>query len=256
MAIEAHSLEFAYAAPVLRGVSARFEAGQVSAVLGPNGCGKTTLLRLMLGLLKPHQGRCTIGGDAVTGLDQATRARRLAYVPHRPEVGYSYTVRAFVSFAQAIGPRRAQAIDAAIERLRLTDLADRPMSSLSAGQAQRASIARAVAQLNASDGGFLLADEPTAALDPRHVAEVADILRSLAADGFGVVVVLHDLATAADLADHAVLLAKDGTVYRAGASAEVLDPAHLESVFDTRFGIIEHKGRSVPMVSREPAPVQ
>lgn len=256
MLLEAHSVGFAYAAPVLRGVSTRFEAGHVSAILGPNGCGKTTLLRLMLGLLKPHQGRCTIAGDAVTELDQPTRARRLAYVPHRPEVGYAYTVRAFVSFAQAVGPRRAEAVDAAIERLRLKELADRPMSSLSAGQAQRASIARALAQLNAGDGGFLLADEPTAALDPRHVAEVADILRSLASDGFGVVVVLHDLATAADLADHAVLLCKRGTVYRAGPPAEVLDPASLESVFDTRFGLIEHKGRSLPMVSREPARVR
>lgn len=256
MSLEAHSVKFAYADPVLRGVSARFEPGRVSAVLGPNGCGKTTLLRLLLGLLRPHEGQCTLDGDIVNTLDQATRARRLAYVPHRPEVGYAYSVRSFVSFAQTVGPRRAELIDAALERLRLTDLADRPMTSLSAGQAQRASIARALAQLTPGAGGYLLADEPTAALDPRHVAEVAGILRSLAAGGLGVVVVLHDLATAARLADDVVLLGENGSVHAAGSARDVLAREHLEAVFDTTFGFIEHKGTSVPMVSREPDPVR
>lgn len=254
MSLVAQKVQFAYADPVLRGIDVRCEPGRVTTILGPNGCGKTTLLRLMLGLLKPQAGRCLLGDQDITALNPAQRASRLAYVPHRPEVGYDYPVRTFISFAHARSGPRVDLVDLAIDRMRLTELALRPMSTLSAGQAQRASFARALAQLSTSsvETRFLVADEPTAALDPRHVVEVTQTLRSLADEGVGVIVVLHDLSIASVLSDAVCLLDSTGVVHAFGSADEVLTPVHLSAVFGTSFGLIEHDGRTIPLASCEP----
>ncbi len=257
MTLVADNVGFSFSKPVLSGLDVRCEPGRVTAILGPNGCGKTTLLRLMLGLLKPHQGSCRLDRTPVFAMPAAERASRLAYVPHRPEVGYGYSVRSFVSFAHVVGPTRAGVVEQSLERLRLTELADRPIASLSAGQAQRASIARALAQLREESGEsrFLLADEPTAALDPRHVAEVSQMLRELADDGVGIVVVLHDVAAASHLADDVVLLTAAGSVHASGAASDVLTPNQLKGVFGTPFGVVEQDGRSIPMAFHAPSAI-
>lgn len=248
MTLEARSLSFAYRKPVLRNLSLRFEPGRIALILGPNGSGKSTLLRLLLGLLDPPDtGACTLAGTPVHALAPARRAEHLGYVPHHPHVGYAYTVRQYVSFSLAARAPATDAIEAALNQLDLRDLADMPVLELSAGQIQRASIARAIAQVNTSTASpcFLLADEPTSSLDPRHVAQVLSIFRWLADQGVGIVLTMHDLATAGSIADDVFVLDADGRLAAQGPPEVVLVPSVLESVFKTGFGVVESQGRRV-----------
>lgn len=239
--LNAEHVEFAYRRdrPVLRAVSMAAPAGAVTAVVGPNGAGKSTLLRLLLGLARPTSGRVLLEGADVTGIPHADRARRLGYIPQRGSVAFAFSVREVVRlglYAAHSGGDGMASVDAALERVGLRDRADDPFGALSAGQQQRATIARVLAQLEASSGPrALLADEPVAALDPRHAVETMALLRGLARDGLAVVVVLHDLMLAARWADAAVLLSADGRVAAAGPPAEVLGPGTLPSVFGVEF---------------------
>ncbi|RMH12528.1 MAG: ABC transporter ATP-binding protein [Planctomycetota bacterium] len=248
MSLEAKGLSFAFKAPILRDLSARFDAGRISLIVGPNGAGKTTLLRLLLGLLEPDEGACLLDGEPLSELGPRERAERMAYVPHRPEVGFAYSVREYVGFAHAVREVESASIDAAIARLELERFEHVPLVELSAGQIQRASIARALAQLTSSSARprYLLADEPTSALDPRHVSQVLALFRDLACDeGIGVVMTMHDIATAAQVADEAFVLDGQGTLTAQGPPESVLVPEVLDAVFDTRFDIIESNGRRV-----------
>ncbi|MCL4220104.1 MAG: ABC transporter ATP-binding protein [Phycisphaerales bacterium] len=248
MTLEATSLSFAYRKPVLRDLSLRFAPGRIALVLGPNGSGKSTLLRLLLGLLNPPEpAACTLAGSPVHALAPSRRAEHLAYVPHHPHVGYAYTVRQYVSFSLAARAPSADSVETALDQLELRGLADVPIAELSAGQTQRASIARALAQITTSSASprFLLADEPTSALDPRHVAHVLSLFRSLSRGGVGVILTMHDLATAASIADDVYVLNSEGQLAAQGPPDLVLVPSVLENVFSTGFDLVESHGRRV-----------
>lgn len=248
MTLEARSLSFGYRKPVLRDLSLRFEPGRITLVLGPNGSGKSTLLRLLLGLLEPgNPGACTLDGVAMHALAPARRAEHLAYVPHHPHVGYTYTVRQYVSFSLAARAPAGGAVDHALDQLELGELAEVPIVELSAGQMQRASIARALAQITTSQASprFLLADEPTSALDPRHVAQVLSLFGSLAHQGVGVVLTMHDLTTGGSIADDVFVLDSGGRLAAQGRPEAVLVPSVLERVFRTGFGFFESQGHRV-----------
>lgn len=261
MTLEARHVSFGYRKPVLRDLSVAFRPGRIGLVLGPNGSGKTTLLRLLLGLLDPGRsptgtarGRCTLSGREIQSLPPRVRARHLAYIPHRPHVGYAYTVAQYVSFSQATHRSDMLAARRALEAVELSDLADVPMHELSAGQMQRASIARAVAQLRSSgaEPRFLLADEPTSALDPRHVAIVLALFATLAREGVGIVMTMHDLTGAGAVADDVCVLSDQGTLAAAGMPGDVLVPEVLEEVFRTRFSVLESQGRRI-IIRQDPA---
>lgn len=233
---------------VLRGVSAGFAAGAVTAVLGPNGSGKSTLLRLLLGTLRPSAGRCLMGGEPTAGLSAKSRGVRLAFVPQRPTVWAPFSVREVVAMGRHAQRRDDGVVEAALVAMELSGRAEEPFGTLSVGQQQRAALARVLAQVAderlGSGGGetrAILADEPVAALDPRHALAALAALRAQAARGLAVVVVLHDLALAARCADRAVLLTERGTVDGGGdaPAAEVLVPERLARVFGTGFGRVE-----------------
>lgn len=240
--LQASNLSFAYGPcpGVLQGVSAAFEPGSVTAVLGPNGAGKSTLLRLLAGLLDPAQGQVTLAGKPVARMPEGERAGRIAYIPQRSEVAFAYTARQVVAFGRHALGAAPGAVDRAMDSAGVAPLAHRPYAELSVGQQQRVTLARALAQLDGPPGPAraLLADEPLAAMDPRHAADAAALLRRVASSGLIVVLVLHDMTAAPRIADRGLLLDQQGRVAAHGPIAHATDPATLERVFGLPFRLV------------------
>jgi iron complex transport system ATP-binding protein len=231
---------------VVRGVSLDLRPGTVTAILGPNGAGKSTLLRLLLGTLRPGRGRITLAGEDVASIDAWRRAGAVAYIGQRAALAGPMTVRRVVELGRhAVGDSSA-AVDRAMERAGVTDLAGQTLETLSVGQQQRVGMARVMAQLEGPPGALgktLLADEPVSAMDPRHSMEALRLLKDLAGEGVAVAVVLHDLTLALRFADSALLLDRDGAQAAAGSVADVLTPAVLEPVYGVGFEV--WNGRAV-----------
>ena len=222
---------------ILHDASLRLGPGELVALLGPNGAGKTTLLRALLGLVQRSGGRVRIGGDDPARLPASERARRIAYLPQSRPLAWPIRVRDVVAlgrFAHGASIGRLRGADAAaVERALLAcgvgRLADRPCDTLSGGELARVHVARAMA----AEAPFLIADEPTAALDPLHRHRIMGLVRACAGGGGGVLVVLHEAALAARFADRLVWLA-DGRIVADGPPEETLTPQRLAEVYGVR----------------------
>jgi iron complex transport system ATP-binding protein len=201
---------------VVDGVGLDAARGRVNAIVGPNGSGKTSLLRALAGLL-PYQGRVLAEGTDLQPLSPAERAQRIAYLPQTSALQARLTVREVVAlglYAGRLGwfrarARDAQRIELALERAGIRELGEQTYPKLSGGQQRLVLIARALA----TGARTLLLDEPTASLDVRHGLELFELLASLAREGYCVIVVLHDLDDVQRHAEWAVLL--DGGRLRA-----------------------------------------
>ena len=224
-------------ATILDGVTADIEPGRVTVILGPNGAGKSTLLRAATALV-PASGRIAVDGDAVGTLASRERARRIGYLPQDAAVHWNMRVGEVVALGRlphGTSPAEtAAAVARALEATATDDFADRAIGTLSGGERARVLLARVLA----GEPRYLLADEPLAALDPAHQADIVTRLRAVAAAGAGVAIVVHDLLQAQLAADDAILL-DGGRVVAAGPAAEVLVPAHLENVFGIRLAAVE-----------------
>ena len=193
----------------LDGVSLRVEAGERVALIGPNGGGKTTLLRALAGLVAPVAGTVRPSGNRLE------IARLLAYVQQEEFWEFDFPVRDVVACGRfAHGDGGDHAVDRALSRVALEEFAARPITALSGGERRRVFVARALAQ----ETPALLLDEPTTALDLRHREAVLDALRAF--DG-AIVMATHDLDAARELATRVVAL-KEGRVVREGAPDAVL----------------------------------
>ncbi|SFU22535.1 ABC transporter ATP-binding protein [Mesorhizobium sp. YR577] len=221
--------------PVLRGMHlAPLEPGKVTALVGPNAAGKSTLLRALAGLI-PAKGSVRLGDLDLNALSLAKRAQHVAFMPQTLPQNAELSVLEGVIGALKASPladfdgsgpeTRHRAVDA-LDRLGILDLAMEGIGRLSGGQRQLASLAQAI--VRAPD--LLLLDEPTSALDLRHQLDVMTIVRELAREGRIVVVVLHDLTLAASWADHLVVLDR-GTVVAEGPPEEALSPSILSGVY-------------------------
>ncbi len=228
--------------PVLHHVDLTVAAGTWTTVVGPNGSGKSTLLRAVLGLV-PTSGRVLVGGAPTTGLSRRDRAQRLALVPQRPVLPEAVTVAEYVALGRTPhhgvlagpGPGDHRVVAQALARLDLGDLAGRRLGTLSGGEAQRAVVARALAQ----QAGLLLLDEPTAALDLGHAQQVLELVDRLRVqDGLTVLATLHDLSLAGQYADRLVALAH-GRVVAAGPPREVLTPELLAEHYGARADVLD-----------------
>ena len=219
---------------VVREASWRLRAGELVALLGANGAGKTTVLRAVLGLTPRMSGAVRVGEDDPARMSPSSRARRIAYLPQVRPLAWPVRVRDIVAlgrFAYGATPDRLGAADeeATARAVRACDLepfVERSCTTLSGGELARVHVARALA----ADAPFLLADEPTAALDPLHQHQVMQLLRSDADAGRGVLVVMHDAALAARIADRLLWMA-DGRIVADGPPETTLTPARLAEVY-------------------------
>ncbi len=237
---------------VIAGLSVAVPPGRITAIVGPNACGKSTLLRSMSRLLTPRAGSVLLDGTAVHRLPAKALARTLGLLPQSPVAPEGITVADVVGRGrhphQGVFSRWSHADDVAVaEALEATDtveLADRAVDELSGGQRQRAWIAMALAQQT----DVLLLDEPTTFLDVSHQVEVLDLLTDLnRTRGTTIVMVLHDLNLAARYADHLVAI-RDGRMYSAGSPEEVLTAPAVEAVFGMRSRVIPDPVSGKPMV--------
>ncbi len=244
MSLSATDLAFHYpphpARPVLDSITLSPRPGAITAIIGPNGAGKSTLLRLLLGVLTPTRGRITLDNADLSTLPPRIRARRMAYIPQKSSAAFGFTVSECIRMGRVASELRDDVaiIDRALNRVGLTERAQDPFDTLSAGQQQRAILARALAQLDgASPGAILLADEPASALDPRQSLEALAILKEQAASGRSVILVIHDLSLAARFCDDAVILTSHGTIAAAGAAPQTLTAQVLDPAFGVRFQV-------------------
>ncbi|TQC42359.1 metal ABC transporter ATP-binding protein [Rhodococcus sp. WS4] len=213
-------------------VSLALRPGRVCGLVGMNGSGKSTLFKTIMGTVKPDAGTVRINGNAPA---TARKTGVLGYVPQSEDVDWTFplSVRDVVMTGRyghmglTRRPRRADrdAVDHALERVELTDLADRQIGQLSGGQKKRTFVARGIAQ----GATILLLDEPFAGVDKRSEATITALLRELAAAGAAILVSTHDLHALPTLADEAILLMR--TVLLHGDPTVVLQPENLASAF-------------------------
>jgi iron complex transport system ATP-binding protein len=214
---------------ILGSVDLTIPVGRITAIVGPNGAGKSTLLRAFAGLITPAAGTITLGSRPLAEIDRNTLARAIAYLPQERAVHWPLTVRAVVALGRLPhGDNGAghEAVASALSAMDITDLADRSILELSGGERARALVARALAQ----QAPTLIADEPTAGLDPAHALALFELFTRLADEGRTIVVALHDLSLAARFAHKVVLLAHGG-VAAFGPPSDVLTPEHLQPAF-------------------------
>ncbi|MBP2561523.1 iron complex transport system ATP-binding protein [Neorhizobium galegae] len=229
-------------AEILHALDLALPPGKITAVVGANACGKSTLLRTMSRLISPSQGHVLLDGKSIHRIPSRELARTLGLLPQSPIAPEGITVADLVSRGrhphQSLFSRWTrrddEAVESALAATRTVELAERPVDELSGGQRQRVWIAMALAQQTE----VLLLDEPTTFLDINHQVDVLDLLTDLNhARGTTVVMVLHDLNLAARYADYLVAIA-GGRVHVAGRPEDVLTEENVRQVFGLESRVI------------------
>jgi len=235
--LKIEDLRFSYKdKPVLDGVDLEIRPGEVIGIIGPNGCGKTTLLKHLNRNLHPAVGRVLLDDRDIEKMSKSDIARYVAVVPQSNEIHFSFTVRDIVTmgrmpFLEKFGGESSddlRKIDGAMEKTNIMEFADRFINTMSGGERQRVIIARALAQTPE----IILLDEPTLHLDISNQFDVLDLVKRLSAeDGLTVVIVSHDLPMVVRYCDRIVML-KDHRIFAAGPPEEVLTPENMRQIFN------------------------
>ncbi|HET9337739.1 MAG TPA: ABC transporter ATP-binding protein [Casimicrobiaceae bacterium] len=241
--LQARGLDFGYPGhPVGRGVTLALRAGEIVCLLGPNGGGKSTLFRTLLGLLPAQGGDVLLDGESIATLSRSAIARRLSYVPQAHAGYFPFTMRDVVLMGRTahLGPFASPSkhdvdlADACLAKLGLGALADQVYTRVSGGERQLALVARALAQ----EAPLVVMDEPTASLDFGNQVRVLDEVRALAASGIGVVMATHDPDQAFLCADRVALLSH-GRLVADAPPREAITPALLREVYGVDADVID-----------------
>jgi iron complex transport system ATP-binding protein len=242
MMLSGHALTIGYSGHVVgRGLDVALATGEVLALLGPNGGGKTTLLKTLLGLLAPQAGDVRLADRPLSAYSDRERARLLAYVPQSHFATFAFTVETVVLmgrtahgnlFSRPSGTDRDAAVRA-LARFGIDHLRERPYTELSGGERQLVLLARALAQ----EPQFIVLDEPTASLDFGNQGRVMHEILALKAAGHGVLFTTHDPNHAMRTADRVYLL-RQGTRIAEGVTGAILDRPQLEALYGAPVELI------------------
>ena len=222
---------------IVQEASMSIEPGELVAILGANGAGKTSLLRTLVGITNTSSGTAQLNGENCFGMSPSERAKIVSYLPQRRPLAWPLRVRDVVALGRfahgaALGRLSSAdgaAVEEAIESCKLGQLQDRSTDNLSGGELARVHFARAIA----GKAPLLVADEPVAELDPRHQILVADLIRQFVNNGGGALVVLHEVALAARIADRFIWM-KNGRIIAQGKPLETLTSQTMEDVYGVR----------------------
>jgi len=238
----------------VRDVSMRLSPGDLTAIIGANGAGKSSLLRALNGSLRPSHGEILLEGKPLGSYARRAIGRRIAVVTQEAPLAFPVSVLEYTlggryawSGSGKWGWESERDLKVAEEVLRETELenfASRPMNQLSGGERQRAVLARALA----TEAKIYLLDEPTANLDLAHQATILALVRKRCDSGHAALVITHDINLAAEFSDH-VLLMKDGRSVAFGQPREVLTPRLLKEVFSVDVLVDAHPVSGVPRIT-------
>ncbi len=253
--LEARHVSIAYGKrQAVRDVSMRLSPGDLTAIIGANGAGKSSLLRALNGSLRPSHGEILLEGKPLGSYARRAIGRRIAVVTQEAPLAFPVSVLEYTlggryawSGSGKWGWESERDLKVAEEVLRETELdsfGSRPMNQLSGGERQRAVLARALA----TEAKMYLLDEPTANLDLAHQATILSLVRKRCDSGHAALVITHDINLAAEFSDH-VLLMKDGRSVAFGQPREVLTPQLLKEVFSVDVLVDAHPVSGVPRIT-------
>lgn len=253
MPIDVRGLSFSYGrTPILKNISFEAQQGEIIALLGPNGVGKSTLFRCLLGFLAPSEGEILVSGIPIQDYSHRDLAREIAYIPQSYSPAFNYTVYDTVLMGvtgqlgtlESPTAQQREHVAQTLRELGIEKLAQRGSRKISGGERQLMLIARALVQ----DANVLLMDEPTANLDYGNAFRVMENAAQLAGRGYTVIFSTHDPNQAFQFASRALAL-KDGVLLSNGTPAEVLTSEMLSSLYniDAAVRTVSIEGREIPV---------
>ena len=260
--LEARGVSFSYGRDlplILRDVSVSVDQGDTITLLGPNGVGKTTLLNILCGLLRPDSGSVLLDGRDIRTVTAREIALHIAYVPQRLNLMFDYTVLDYVllgrtahlSMISMPSERDREIALGALDRLELADYRDRIINNLSGGEQQKVSIARALAQ----EPRIIILDEPTSALDYGNQAKVLDLVQLLSRDGYAVLMTTHNPDHPLLLGAKTWLLSRGGSLQEEEAERAITNEA-LTALYGSQVMVadVEALGRKACFIRLNPSP--
>jgi iron complex transport system ATP-binding protein len=238
--------------PVVTDLSFQVIAGEILGLIGPNGCGKSTIIKALSRVISLGSGQIKLDDKVLNNLSRSQLAKIIGVVPQNPSMPDTFTVAEIVLLGRTpyLGLlRHESATDLritgwAMERTGITNLAGRRMSELSGGERQRVTIARVLAQ----GTGIILLDEPTANLDINHQTAILDLIRNLCQENkLAVMITLHDLNLATQYCDRLIML-KDGRLFAQGTPQQVVTAENIRAVYGMESQIYPHPLNALPVV--------